>query len=114
MSVRFLIDAQLPPALARYLEFIGHDAVHVADVGLLRADDRAIWEHASMMGATLITKDEDFVTMRTLKADRGPAIVWVRIGNSSKSRLIGRFSIVLAEIVDALQRGETIIQVSEG
>jgi predicted nuclease of predicted toxin-antitoxin system len=35
--VRFLIDAQLPPALARYLAALGHDAKHVSDVGLLMA-----------------------------------------------------------------------------
>jgi hypothetical protein len=35
--VRFLVDAQLPPALARHLAVLGHEAVHVADVGLLRA-----------------------------------------------------------------------------
>jgi predicted nuclease of predicted toxin-antitoxin system len=111
--VQFLIDAQLPPALARSLEAAGHDAVHVADVGLLRADDPAIWEHASVTGAALITKDEDFVTMRALKVEDGPAIIWVRIGNSSKRVLIERFSAVFAEIVDALRRGETVIQVSD-
>jgi predicted nuclease of predicted toxin-antitoxin system len=32
--MRFLVDAQLPPALARWLAEKGHDARHVADVGL--------------------------------------------------------------------------------
>jgi predicted nuclease of predicted toxin-antitoxin system len=112
--VRFLVDAQLPPALVRFLEAAGHDAVHVADVGLLRADDRAIWKHASVTSAALITKDEDFVTMRALNAEGGPSVVWVRIGNSSKRELIARFSVMFAEIVDALRRGETVIQVSDG
>lgn len=32
--MRFLIDAQLPPALARWLEGEGHQAEHVSDIGL--------------------------------------------------------------------------------
>ena len=43
--MRFLVDAQLSPALARWAEGHGHLAEHVADVGLTSADDRAIWEY---------------------------------------------------------------------
>jgi len=39
--VRCLIDAQLPPALARWLTAEGHDAIHVIDVGLAQAPDAA-------------------------------------------------------------------------
>ncbi len=40
--MRFLIDAQLPPALARLLASHGHVAEHVADIGLRDADDSPI------------------------------------------------------------------------
>lgn len=35
--MRFLVDAQLPPALARWLCANGHEAVHVGDLGMLAA-----------------------------------------------------------------------------
>ena len=43
--MRFIIDAQLPPALARWLSERGHDAEHVADQHLeaARALARAPW-----------------------------------------------------------------------
>jgi uncharacterized protein (DUF433 family) len=66
-NVRFLVDAQLPPALAHHLVELGHEAVHVGDVGLLAARDQDIWRHALAIGAVLVTKDEDFVTMRALR-----------------------------------------------
>lgn len=44
--MRFLVDAQLPPALARWLVAEGHAAEHVADKGLGAASDAEIWEHA--------------------------------------------------------------------
>lgn len=40
MSPRFMIDAQLPPALAEAFRRSGFEAVHVADLGLLSATDR--------------------------------------------------------------------------
>jgi predicted nuclease of predicted toxin-antitoxin system len=111
--VRFLIDAQLPPALAHHLMTLGHEAEHVGDAGLLTASDERIWDHATSVGAVLVTKDEDFVTMRALSKHGGPAVIWVRIGNTTKQALIGRFMIAFTAIVEALERGETVIQISD-
>lgn len=44
--MKLLIDAQLPPRLAEWLCDKGHDAIHVADIGLLSADDLTIWKFA--------------------------------------------------------------------
>jgi predicted nuclease of predicted toxin-antitoxin system len=57
----FLVDAQLPPELARWILARGQHAIHVSDVGLLKADDRALWEYARQAEATMTSKDEDFV-----------------------------------------------------
>jgi predicted nuclease of predicted toxin-antitoxin system len=38
----FLVDAQLPPALALFFEEQGHEGKAVRDVGLRDADDAAI------------------------------------------------------------------------
>ena len=40
--MRFLVDAQLPPALARWLVERGHDATHVHEIGMAEASDLAI------------------------------------------------------------------------
>ncbi|MCY4633829.1 MAG: DUF5615 family PIN-like protein [Acidobacteria bacterium] len=40
--MRFLVDAQLPPALARRFEALGHEAEHVADRGFASAPDDVI------------------------------------------------------------------------
>jgi hypothetical protein len=44
--MRFLVDAQLPPALGRWLAEAGHEAKHVEDVGLRDAEDSPIWRYA--------------------------------------------------------------------
>ncbi len=64
--MRFLVDAQLPPALPRWLAERGHTAEHVYDIGLHAADDRVLWDYALSAGAVIITKDEDSALRRTL------------------------------------------------
>ena len=81
--MRFLVDAQLPPALARWLAGKGHAAEHVADVGLAHASDKDIWDHALAVGAVIVSKDEDFAQRRIL-ASAGPTVVWVRLPNTRR------------------------------
>ena len=42
--MKFLVDNQLPPARARFIQAdLGYDAVHVIDVGLRDAGDAEVW-----------------------------------------------------------------------
>jgi predicted nuclease of predicted toxin-antitoxin system len=108
--MRFLIDAQLPPALARWLSARGYEAEHVVDRDLGSASDAAIWTFALESDAAIITKDEDFAQRKTL-AQAGPAIVWSRLPNSRRRDLLAWFEDVLPDILAALERGETLIEV---
>ena len=108
--VRFIIDAQLPPALARSLEAAGHQAQHVAEIGLRDEADSLIWDHALKHQAVILTKDEDFAA-RVLKNPKGPRVVWLRIGNSSRRALIRWFNPLLPQILDYLQKGDRLIEV---
>lgn len=84
--MRFLVDAQLPPALARWLAAKGHEAEHVGDKGMQAASDTAIWDFALASSAAIVAKDEDF------------APAW--------------FETILPDVVAALARGETLIEVT--
>ena len=108
--MRFLIDAQLPPALAQQLAARGHQAEHVSRVGLRGASDDAIWQYAARAGAILLTKDEDFVALAE-KESSGPQVVWVRLGNVTNDALWRAVGPMLDEIVRALNDGERIVEV---
>ena len=62
---RFLVDNQLPVALARWLEAQGTAAEHVLALDLAQSPDQAIWEMAASTGAVIISKDEDFANSRS-------------------------------------------------
>ena len=46
--MRFLVDAQLPPALARWLGEKGFAATAVRELGLRDSDDGSIWNFAEL------------------------------------------------------------------
>jgi len=108
--VKFLVDANLPPALARWLESEGHEARHVSDLGMERSPDREIWARARELEACVVTKDEDFILLQAL--DRaGPAIVWIRIGNAVRSVLLQRLPSLWPAVISSIERGEKVIEV---
>jgi predicted nuclease of predicted toxin-antitoxin system len=47
-----------------------------------------------------------------LRATRnaGPAILWIRVGNTDNQTLIAQILHALPKIIDALKRGETVIE----
>jgi predicted nuclease of predicted toxin-antitoxin system len=108
--VRFLVDAQLPPALARLLSDAGHAAEHVAAVGLADAPDAAIWTYASTHGAVIITKDEDLSVQRA-SGRYQPAVVWLRVRNCSRHELFRWFMPLLPQIVRLIEAGDAVIEV---
>lgn len=105
----FLVDAQLPPALARFLVEHGHEAAHVQDLGMSDASDTVIWEWAAREDRVLITKDEDF----SLRHLRQPIVrvVWIRVGNCTRRALLAWFSPLLPEIMARLAAGDRFIEV---
>jgi predicted nuclease of predicted toxin-antitoxin system len=108
--MRFLVDAQLPPALARWLADEGYEADHVADHKLEAAADAVIWDFAAAASAVIVTKDQDFALRRAF-GQAGPAVVWIRIPNTRRRALLVWFEKVLPDIVAALDRGDTLIEV---
>jgi predicted nuclease of predicted toxin-antitoxin system len=108
--MRFLIDAQLPPALSALLVAKGHDAVRVADRLMASASDAVIWDFAVQTQAAIIMKDEDFGRRKVL-SDDGPSVIWIRLQNTRRRQLIDWFETVLPVLVAGLERGETLIEV---
>jgi predicted nuclease of predicted toxin-antitoxin system len=92
--VNFLVDHQLPPALARFLESQGHSAKHVRELGLKQAPDMAIWRYAVANDIAVISKDEDFYFIATSPGANG-RLVWVRVGNWRKQAHLDTFRVRL-------------------
>jgi predicted nuclease of predicted toxin-antitoxin system len=107
--LKFLVDAQLPPAVARWISSRGHQATHVFDIAMHMAGDAAIWEQAAKDDRVLISKDEDFVDRWLLNA--APiALVWIRKGNCSNDALMIWLEPLWSETIERLEQGERLIE----
>jgi predicted nuclease of predicted toxin-antitoxin system len=109
VTLRFLVDAQLPPALVGWLRKRGHKAEHVRDAKLEAQPDDKIIAYAVKSGAVIITKDADFSYMSTTAPDC--KVVWLRYGNSTSADLILSLEPVFAEIEQALTSGQSLVEV---
>ena len=107
--MRFLVDAQLPPALARFLEARGHEAKAAREVGLRQAEDPAVWTFAQAGAWIVVTKDEDFAE-RALRSQTGPQVLWLRIGNSTNRSLLAWLEPLLPGAVKDLQSGHRLVE----
>lgn len=109
MTLRFIVDAQLPPALARFLTDSGYPSEHVHDFAAEAYPDAQLWDRALAMNAVIVTKDEDFA-IRSVCDSAPPAIVWVRLGNTRNKALLDSFVLLLPKIATALERSEKIVE----
>jgi predicted nuclease of predicted toxin-antitoxin system len=71
------LDAQLSPALARWIsETFNVDASPVRDHGLQQAADATIFAAARKASAVVMTKDRDFVSLQA-RLGPPPHVIWI-------------------------------------
>ena len=110
MTHRFIVDANLPVALARQLSKANWDCVHVLELPGLTMPDPAIWALAIAQTRTIISRDGDFAQL-AVASSSGPSVIWLRMGNVRRSVLLGRMQHEWPKIVLLLDAGERLFEV---
>jgi predicted nuclease of predicted toxin-antitoxin system len=91
----------LSPALARWLNGAGHDAVHAVDIGLHRAPDTDIIARAKQEARTVVTADLDYPRLLALAHAVEPSVILFRRGDWSDADVVRRLSEVLASLSES-------------
>ncbi len=108
--MKFLVDNQLPPALARFIETdLGGEATHVADVDLREASAAEVWRYATANDFVLVSKDEDFTHMSLRSADA--CLIWVRVGNCRRVALLDLFRRLWPIVLERLGADDRFIEI---
>ena len=108
--MNFLVDNQLPPSLARFIESeLKLKAMHVADLGLRDASDAEVWSYASAHDFILISKDEDFASMVLSKPTA--KLIWIRVGNCRTLFLVDLVRRIWPRILQRLQSGDPFVEI---
>lgn len=112
--MKIWLDAQLSPALAKWLnkQFEQIEAKALKDIGLRDASDIFIFEKAREQDAIVMTKDDDFVQ---LVKDKGtpPQVIWITCGNTSNAKMQAIFNETLVQALKLLDQGESIVEISD-
>jgi predicted nuclease of predicted toxin-antitoxin system len=108
--VRFLVDAYLSPRLAVSLTEAGHDAVHVADLGMSRATDLEILDVADREDRVVVSADTDFGTLLAMGNRRRPSVLLLRLASPRRAEHVTAvLHLNLPAVLDALDAGSVLV-----
>jgi predicted nuclease of predicted toxin-antitoxin system len=107
--VKFLVDNQLPAALARFIAARGHESSHVLELRLAQATDGEICRRAELDEMILVSKDEDFFHL-AVRSGATLRLIWVRMGNCRKRALLSSFERAWPRIMDSLAAGDRVVE----
>lgn len=108
--MNFIVDNQLPAALAESLRDRGFDCQHVLDAGLGNATVSDICRHAERQDRIVVSKDEDFFYLAKQRHTE-VKVIWVRLGNCRTAALLAAFERAWPEIESWLKFGDRIIEI---
>jgi predicted nuclease of predicted toxin-antitoxin system len=104
--VRLLVDQNIAARVADLLRRAGHDAVHVSELGLQRAEDDEILRFALAEDRVIVSEDTDFGGLLARAGARAPSFVLIRsaapMTPDAQALLLGA---ALQRLVDELESG---------
>lgn len=107
--MKLLLDANLSPEVARLLKEPGHDAIHVADIGLLTATDPEILQTAAKEEYILLTADSDFGALLALGSLASPSVLLLRSADHLRPNEQAELLVAnLPQIAEDLEKGAIV------
>src|SRR5262245_61380552 len=98
--MRLVLDQGLPRDAASGLRGLGHERLHVGEIGMSRAADDEILALSSKVNGVVVTLDADFHTILAVSGATGPSVIRLRLQGLGS-----------AEIVEVVQRAVTAFEV---
>jgi predicted nuclease of predicted toxin-antitoxin system len=111
--IKFFVDTQLPPLLAKFLAEKDFDAIHTTDFpeGHLLQDTEIV-KIAISEQRIIITKDSDFLDNYLLKG-APPKILLLKLGNISNRELLEVIDLYLQQLINQFESQSELIMLSK-
>ena len=107
--MRLLLDENLSGRIRTLMQENGHDATHVADLGLLGAPDEVVLATAEAQDRVLVTADTDFGTLLAATQAAQPSVLLLRRGGRRADQRAEQILAALANARVPLQAGALVV-----
>lgn len=107
--MRFLLDECLPPQMAELLRAVGHDCVHVYELGLGGQPDEQIMALADRENRGLLSADTDFGELLANAPVLAPSVILLRRTDKRAGSLAAVVIANLEQFTEDLAAGALIV-----
>jgi predicted nuclease of predicted toxin-antitoxin system len=110
MSLKLLLDENIPPQVTTELRRSGYDAVHVREANLRGHTDSDILAFAREKGRCLVTLDAEFADVRYHPLGSHAGIIRLKLGFAPSAVVAGVLASLLPELARLpLDRGALVV-----
>jgi predicted nuclease of predicted toxin-antitoxin system len=107
--MRFLADMGVSLTAVRALRDLGHDVVHLEELGLRTLADAEIFRRAREERRIVLTFDLDFANMSAASSEPFPSVIIFRLRRGRPARVLARLAAVILSAPNALESGALIM-----
>ena len=110
--MKFLVDVNVSPVVAKWLRDQGYDAVHLFELDLHTLEDIDIWAKAAQETRIIVTCDLDFPYLLSISEQSLPSVILFRLEYPTSENEINWLKRIFLNTNEALIKG-AIVTISD-
>ena len=107
--MRILADMPIPLRTVDFIRGLGHEALHVADLGMEQASDQDIISAAELHGMSVLTKDLDYGAILATTREVVHGVIILRVGDWSSRQIEQRLQRAFQELPEESFRNAIVV-----
>ena len=108
MPILIVLDQGVPRDAAGRLRDVGHECVHVGEIGMSTASDEEILAFAVGRNGMVVTLDADFHAILAVSGATGPSVIRIRLQGLRAAEIVDCVRLVSTHFASELEAGSLL------